>query len=121
MCQSSAVRRGVGIILGSLALAAPAGAHDRPFFWSVPKVMRAIDDVRIRVGTSVVRVDADTALCAGEGPSRRRGGVRRWRHFLCTYTTMTPRGIGRDVEFRVHVLGVRRSAITDARWIADTP
>jgi hypothetical protein len=115
------MRRAVGIILGSLALAAPAGAHDRPFFWSVPKVMRAIDDARVRVGTNVVRIDVDTTLCAGEGTSRRRRGIRRWRHFLCTYTTMTPRGIGRDVEFRVHVLSARRSAITDAHWVADTP
>jgi hypothetical protein len=113
--------RGVAIILGSLALTLPAAAHDRPFFWSLPKVMRTIDDVRVRAGTSVVRINAETALCAGEGTSRRRRGVRRWRHFLCTYTTMTPRGIGRDVEFRVHVLGVRRSAITDVRWVADTP
>ena len=34
---------------------------------------------------------------------------------------MTPRGIGRDVDFRVHVLGVRRFVITEARWVPDTP
>lgn len=83
--------------------------------------MGAVDGTRVRVGRNVVRIDADTTLCAGEGTSRRRKGVRQWRHFLCTYTTMTPRGIGRDVDFRVHVLGVGRFVITDARWVPDTP
>jgi hypothetical protein len=115
------VWQGVAIILGSLALAAPAGAHETPFVWSVAKVMRTIDEERIRVGESAVRIEAATTLCAGQGTSRRRGGVRRWKHFLCTYTTMTPRGIGRDVDFRVHVLGVRRFVITDARWVPETP
>lgn len=117
----SSVWRGVAIILGSLALAAPAEAHDVPFFWSIAKVMRAADDARVRVGASVVRINADTTLCAGQGKSIRRRGVRRWRHFACTYTTFTPRGIGRDVDFRVHVLGIRRFVITDARSVDDTP
>jgi hypothetical protein len=90
-----------------------------PFFWSIAKVMRVTDEVRVRVGDRVVRIEADTTLCSGQGTSRRRNGVRRWRHFACTYTIVTPRGIGRDVEFRVHVLGVRRFAITDARWVGD--
>jgi hypothetical protein len=110
-----AVRRGVALLLGSLALAVPAGAHDVRFFWSVPKVMRATDDVRVRVGTTFVRIDEATTLCNGQGTSMRRNGVRRWRHFLCTYTTR--RGLGRDVEFRVHVLGLRRFVVTDTHWV----
>ena len=92
--------------MGSLVLAAPAGAHDVRFFWSVAKVMRETDDVRLRVGTRFVRIDEATTLCSGQGTSRRRNGVRRWRHFL-----------GRDVEFRVHVIGLRRFVITDAHWV----
>jgi hypothetical protein len=92
-----------------------------PHVWSLGKVMREIDDTRIRVGRSVVRINADSTLCAGEGTSTRRRSVRRWKHFRCTYTTFTRRGIGRDVDFRVHVLGVRRFVITDARWVAVTP
>jgi hypothetical protein len=111
------MRRGVALILGSLALAAPAGAHDVPFFWSVAKVMRVTDEVRVRVDKSLVRIDADTTLCSGQETSRRRNGVRRWRHFVCTYTTFSRQGIDRDLEFRVHVLGVRRFVITDARWV----
>jgi hypothetical protein len=113
------LRYGVAIVLCTFSLAAPAGAHDVPFYWSITKVMRAVDDTRVRVGTNVVRIRADTTLCAGEGRSRRRGGVRQWRHFRCTHTTR--RGLGRDIDFRVHVLGVRRFVITDARWVADVP
>jgi hypothetical protein len=115
------VGRGVALILGSLALAAPAGAHDTPFFWSLAKVMGATDGARVRIAGSVVRIEAATTLCTGEGTSRRRRGVRRWRHFLCTSTTVTRRGLGRDVDFRVHVVGVRRFVITDARWVTATP
>ena len=114
------MRRGVAVILGLLAVAAPAAAHDVPYSWSVAKVMRVTDDVRVRVGKGVVRIHAETTLCAGQGPARRRRGVRRWRHFACTYTTFTRQGIGRDLDFRLHVLGVRRFVITDARWIGDT-
>jgi hypothetical protein len=114
------VRRGVAVILGLLAVAAPAAAHDVPYFWSVAKVMRVTDDVRVRVGKNVVRIHAETTLCAGQGTARRRSGVRRWRHFACTYTTFNRRGIGRDLDFRLHVLGVRKFLITDAHWVAET-
>jgi hypothetical protein len=114
------VRRGVAVMLGLLAVAAPAAAHDVPYLWSVAKVMRVTDDGRVRVGKSVVRIHAETTLCAGQGASRRWRGVRRWRHFVCTYTTFTRRGVGRDLDFRVHVLGVRRFVITDAHWVGET-
>lgn len=81
--------------------------------------MRVTDEVPLRVGNERVRIEADTTLCSGQGTSRRRSGVRRWRHFVCTYTIITSRGIGRDLEFRVHVLGVRRFMITDTRWVGD--
>jgi hypothetical protein len=112
------VRRLVALVVGALAVAAPAGAHDVRFFWSVAKVMRATDDARVRVGNTTVRIDEATTLCSGQGPSRRRKGVRQWRHFACTYTTITRQGLGRDLEFRVHVLGVRRFTLTDARWVS---
>ena len=108
-------------MLGTFALAAGAGAHDVPYAWSVSKVMRVTDGARLRVGGSTVRVDVETTLCAGQGASTRRRGTRVWRHFACTYTTFTRQRPGRDVDFRVHVLGLRRFAITDARWVPDTP
>ena len=80
--------------------------------------MRAVDEARVRVGTTVVRVKVETTLCSGEGRMMRRRGLRTWKHFRCTFTTFTPSGaVGRDLEFRVHALEVRRIAITDARWI----
>ena len=113
--------RGVAIMLGTVALAAvpAAGAHDVPYAWSAAKVMRMTDGARVRVGSRVVRIDAETTLCAGQGTPTRRRGVRVWRHFACTYTTFTRQRPGRDVDFRVHVLGSRRFAITDARWVPD--
>jgi hypothetical protein len=107
-------------MLGLLAVAAPAAAHDVSYLWSVAKVMRVTDDARVRVGKSVVRIDAETTLCAGQGTSRRRRGVRRWRHFVCTYTTFTRGSVDRDLDFRVHVLGIRRFVITDAHWVGET-
>jgi hypothetical protein len=117
ICNPRAVRLGVVLIIVLLALATPAAAHTGGAFWPLAKVMRAIDDARIRVGTKVVRVDSDTTLCSGEGRARVRGGVRTWTHFRCTFSTFTARGPGPDVEFRLHALDARRFATTSARWI----
>lgn len=110
------MRLGVCVLL-SLVLAAPAGAHTGGAYWPHVKVMREVDGARVRVGTRTVRVDAETTLCSGEGRGILRRGARTWTHFRCTFTTFTPRGVGPDVEFRVHVLDARRMAITSARWI----
>ena len=115
------MRRRVVLVLGSLALVAPARAHDVPFFWSVEKVMRVTDQTRVRVGAKVVRLHAETMLCGGQGIWTRRRSVRRWRHFACTYTTFINGKPDRDLEFRVHVLGIRRFVITDARWVRESP
>jgi hypothetical protein len=117
ICHPRAVRVGVVLIVLLLALATPAAAHKGGASWPVAKVMRAIDDARIRVGTKVVRVDSDTTLCSGEGRARLRAGLRTWMHFRCTFSTFTARGPGRDVEFRLHALDARRFATTHARWV----
>jgi hypothetical protein len=114
------VRLGVVLVVIVLAVAAPAGARAPRWYWPVSKVMRAIDDVRVRIGTRVVRIHKETTLCSGEGPSIRRRGIRRWSRFACTYTTFTKRGVDRDLDFRVRVLGTTRFAITDAHWVAAT-
>jgi hypothetical protein len=111
------VRLGVVLILLSIVLVAPAEGHQRGASWPAAKTMRVVDDKRVDVGSRVVRVDVDTTLCSGEGRGTRRGGVRVWRHFRCTFTTFTALGPGRDIEFRVHPLDARRIAITDARWV----
>lgn len=113
----STVRAAVVVALLSALAAAPATAHSRGASWTVAQAMRAVDDVRVRVGAKVVRIDSDTSLCSGEGPSIRRGKVRAWTHFRCTSTTFTSRGPGRDLEFRLHALDVRRFRITNAGWV----
>jgi hypothetical protein len=109
------LRRTIGVIAAALVLAAPAGAHSGPWCWTLAKTMRRIDGVRVHAGSRTVRVDSDTTLCSGEGRRIRRSGRLYWKHFLCTYTTNG--GLGRDVEFRVHVRGTLRLLISDAHWI----
>jgi hypothetical protein len=109
------LRRTISVIAAALVLAAPAGAHPGPWCWTYVKMMRRIDGARVHAGGRTVRVHSDTTLCSGEGRRIWRAGRLYRKHFLCTYTTNG--GLGRDVEFRVHVLGTRRFLITDAHWI----
>jgi hypothetical protein len=107
------------VVLAVLLISAtPVAAQTYARFWSVDKVMRKLDGDRIRVGTRTVRVHRETTLCAGRGVSIRRDGMRRWRRFLCTYTTFTKSGVGRDVDFRVRVLSRTRYAVYDAHWVS---
>jgi hypothetical protein len=108
---------GVLSLLMIVLFVAASVAQAAVSYWSVPKVMRAIDGARLHVGTRTVRIDKDTALCAGLGRSIKRDGIRRWRRFACTYTTFTRSGADRDIDFRVRVLGPRRYAIYDAHWV----
>jgi hypothetical protein len=105
------------LITLALALAAPATGRELRAFWPVAKAMRVIDGAKVRVGSRVVRIRAATTLCSGEGRSIRRGGVRRWARFACTFTTFTKQGVDRDLEFRVYVTGRNRYVIRDPRWI----
>ena len=100
-----------------LLFAAPAAAQASLPYWPMMKLMRRLDGARIHVGTQAVRVDKDTTLCAGRGPSIKRDGVRRWRRFICTYTTFTKQGVDRDLDFQVRVLGSRHFAVSDAHWV----
>ena len=109
------LRRTIGVIAAALVLAAPAGAHSGPWCWTFAKTMRRIDGARVHVGGRTVRVHRGTTLCSGEGRRIRKAGKLYRKHFLCTYTTNG--GLGRDVEFRVHVRGRQRFLISDAHWI----
>jgi hypothetical protein len=94
------------------AISSRSGVH-----WPMAKVMRAIDGVRIRAGSRVVRVQAETTLCSGEEPPVRRKATRSWERFRCTFTSFRASVPERDLEFRVHPLGPRRFSISGARWI----
>jgi hypothetical protein len=111
------MRRAVACGLACLLLPASAAAHRRAPYWSLAEVMERIEKARLVTPGRVVRIDMSTTLCSGSGASIRRRGVRRWRHFDCTYTTFTRGSVGRDVAFRVHPVGRRRFLITNVRWI----
>ncbi|HZC29851.1 MAG TPA: hypothetical protein VE269_08930 [Gaiellaceae bacterium] len=79
--------------------------------------MRAIDGIRIRIGTRTVRIPGASALCSGAGPLIRQQGVATWSRFSCTFTTFTTAGADRDADFDVLVLDAKRFEVRDARWI----
>jgi hypothetical protein len=115
------VRAGVVLIGLLLAMApaavAPAATSGTASYWSVAKLLRRLDGARIHVGSRTVRVNSETSLCAGRGTSIRRDGVRRWRRFMCTYTTFTRGGVDRDLDFRVVVRSRTRYSIYEAHWV----
>jgi hypothetical protein len=97
------------------------GAEARPTasYWSIARLMRAIDGAPVTIGGRKIRIDGTTTLCSGAGTSRRAGGARRWRRFRCTYTTFAKGIVDRDLDFSVRVLDARRFRITDAAWVRD--
>jgi hypothetical protein len=103
--------------LVAVVFAVPSRATTLTRYWTLAHAMRAIDGVRIHVGTRVVRIETDSTLCSGEGRSIRRHGERKWNRFVCTYTTFTKSGLDRDLEFRLYVTGRTRFVIRDAHWI----
>jgi hypothetical protein len=111
------MRRGVIVGLTMLVLVAGADAGEPAPSWPLPRLMAAIDGKRVIAAGRSIRIETESTLCGGEGRSVRSGGVRRWSRFACTYTTFGARGIERDLEFHVRVVGPRRIAVTAARWI----
>jgi hypothetical protein len=99
-----------------LAVGSAASAHRNAPRWTIPWLMKRISGASVRVGTWSGRVEPASTLCSGEGPAVRWGGIGHWRHFMCTWTTFSPGGIGRDVTFRVHTITARRFVITDAHF-----
>jgi hypothetical protein len=113
------MRVAAALIIALVVATGPAVVQAAPArYWSLAKLLRRIDGARIHIGTRTVRVVSASTLCAGTGASIRRDGVRRWRRFICTYTTFTKAGVDRDLDFRVRVLGVRRYRIYDAHWVS---
>jgi hypothetical protein len=107
-----------GVVLIVLVLAVPAAADAALPYWSIGKALRRVDGATIRIGARKVRIESESALCSGYGTSIRRGRLRLWRHFDCTYTTFTKAGVDRDLDFRIHVRGTTRFSISDARWVS---
>jgi hypothetical protein len=107
-----------GVVLIVLLLAAPAAGDAAVPYWPIGKVLRRVDGAVIPVGTRKVRVESESTLCSGYGTSIRRGRLRMWRHFNCTYTTFTKARVDRDLDFRIHVRGATRFSVSDAHWVS---
>lgn len=110
------MRAGVVLVV-LLVVAASASAATLPRYWSTAKVLRRLDGDKVTVGSHVVRLRSATTLCAGQGTSVRRQGIRLWRRFVCTYTTFTKGGVDRDLDFRVRTINATRYAVWDAHWV----
>jgi hypothetical protein len=106
----------------ALFLASPgaAVAHPGPWHWQLQKVLQTIHAKRIHIGGHVVRIDSETTLCSGAGRAIRQRSARAWKHFDCTYSVFVAGGIY-DCDFRVHVRGLRKYLITNARWTSGAP
>jgi hypothetical protein len=107
----------VALCLVCFVFATRALGRAQTAYWPMTKLMRAIDDVRVRVGMRVVRIHSETTLCSGAGLPIRRRGIRMWSRFFCTYTTFTKQGLDRDLEFRVDIVSTRRFLIRDVHWV----
>jgi hypothetical protein len=106
------------LLIAALVVGAdvPAGdAHRTPWAWSYGVLVDRIARAQVTLEGRRIRVSPDLVICSGEGVGIRRRGVRRWRHFTCTQTLLRGR-VGRDVTFRVHVLGKTRFTVTDVRY-----
>jgi hypothetical protein len=107
------------LLLALLGAAPDARSHDTRSAWPYAILIERISGKRVTLPDRRIRIDRDLVICNGEGRPTRRGGVRRWKHFTCTQTLFERDGAGRDVTFRVHVLGPIRFVITNARYGPD--
>ena len=101
-----------------LAGASATSAHPGRWYWSERDVLTRIVGTVIRVEGKRVRISS-TVTCMGEGRRVVRRGVDRWKHFSCIQPILFPGGgglAGPDALFRVHVVGVRRFRVTNARF-----
>lgn len=115
---SLGIRRLAVLAVALFAGASSAAAHPGPWYWSERDVARRIVGTVIKVEGKGVRISAPVT-CVGEGRRVVRRGVYRWKHFTCIHPILFPRGgglAGPDVLFRVHVVGVRRFRVTNARF-----
>ena len=97
------------------AAAAPdVPAHTGGAYWPFTKVIRVLDDTKVRIGRRTLRIEGAVTACTGQGRARTRRGSPAWNHFRCIRSTLSPRG--RDLAFVVHVHGTRRFTISNAQF-----
>jgi hypothetical protein len=103
-------------VLAMLVFAPTARPHDTRWAWPYATLTLRLAGQSVRLPNRSVRADRDLVICNGEGRPVWLAGVPRWKHFTCTQTLFTRSGVGRDVTFRVHVLGRTRLLVTDPRY-----
>ena len=104
------------LVVAVLTLAPAASPHDTRWTWPYATLTLRIAGKTVTLPDRRIRVDRDLVICNGEGRPIRRAGAPRWKHFTCTQTLFNRTRAGRDVTFRVHILGRTRLLITDARY-----
>jgi hypothetical protein len=99
------------------SLEAGAEPPHRHAFWSLTKLVRRLAGSAIRIEGRVVRLDAGTLTCSGEGDGRSRAGRRVWTHFSCIQPTFPPGQLaGADALFRVHTTGPTTFLVRDGSF-----
>jgi hypothetical protein len=90
---------------------------DHDALWSRKKLVRTLAGSRIRVEGRVVRLDAGTLTCSGEGDGRMRSGRRLWTDFSCIQPTFPPGQLaGPDAIFRVQATGTAKFRVRAASF-----
>jgi hypothetical protein len=90
---------------------------DHDALWSRKKLVRTLAGSRIRVQGRVVRLDAGTLTCLGEGGGQRGADGRVWTEFSCIQPTFPSDQLaGPDAIFRVQATGPAKFLVTDATF-----
>jgi hypothetical protein len=104
------------VVVAALATAPETRPHRTAAAWPYTALMERVSGTRVRLGDRRIRIARDLVICNGEGRPVVRAGVRRWKHFTCTQTLLDRDGVGRDITFRVHVMGRTRFVVTNVRF-----
>jgi hypothetical protein len=97
------------------ATGAPLRSATAGAAWTLTAVVERLAGRHIRVGRTIVPLEADTLTCGGEGAERRRGGRPAWQRFRCVQPTFRADGLpGPDAVFIVEPTG-RRTFIVRGR------
>jgi hypothetical protein len=87
-------------------------------YWPYNKLVARLDGRTLPFPNEPVRLDDTLLECAGHGPSRRIGVMRRWSRYTCTQTLFRG-GVDRDVTFDVTILNATQLRISSERYGAD--
>jgi hypothetical protein len=87
-------------------------------YWPYNKLVARLEGRTLSFPKGPVRLDGTLLECAGHGPSRKIGAMRRWSRYTCTQTLFRG-GVDRDVTFEVAILNATQLRISSERYGAD--